>query len=79
MAKHTNLKDFAEIDGRLIYKGYMAYYLSNSWKCDKSPTKAHWWVGVDGIFTCKYCGKSEPIIKDIRRKRKNADGNGRMD
>jgi hypothetical protein len=36
------------------------YILSGLWKCEKSPTGAHWWIGEDSRdtkseFTCKYC------------------------
>lgn len=61
MAKPTGLKGFKEIDGKLVHHLDMAYYLSNNWKCGKSPTEAHWWVGVNGTFTCKYCGNVKPI------------------
>ena len=36
------------------------YMESNAWKCEKSPTGAHYWVeglNVHGIFTCKWCAQ----------------------
>ena len=66
MVKSTNL---IKIDGKLIHPFDMTYYLSGMWKCDMSPTQAHWWVGNDGTFICKYCGNIKPIIEEkLRRK-----------
>ncbi len=42
-------------------KSYEEYLASGVWKCDKSPTGAHYWreyIGKDserGIFYCKWC------------------------
>lgn len=39
---------------------HQQYLASGVWKCDKSPTGAHHWIGMDkdgptGDFYCKYC------------------------
>lgn len=31
------------------------YYKSGTWKCARSPTGAHWWLGVGERFKCKHC------------------------
>ena len=67
MVTPTNLITFKDVDGRLIHKMDMAYYLSGIWMCDKSPSQAHWWIGNDGAFTCKYCGDTKPINGNRRK------------
>jgi len=32
-----------------------AYVESGSWKCEKSPTGAHFWIGNFAEMRCKYC------------------------
>ena len=39
---------------------YDEYVKGDSWKCKKSPTKAHYWQegtkeDETSVFTCKYC------------------------
>ena len=43
------------IDGKKIYQRDLAYYLAGEWKCKKSPSGAHYWVGDEFTTTCKYC------------------------
>jgi len=47
MGKHRKLMTYAE------------YLASDVWKCEKSPTGAHHWIGIgketSGLFYCKWC------------------------
>jgi len=39
--------------------GHSAYLESDVWRCNKSPTGAHHWIGIgkqgSGIYYCKWC------------------------
>ncbi len=37
------------------------YFDSLRWKCDMSPSGAHYWIIKDEQMTCKYCRKSRQI------------------
>lgn len=41
-------------------------YLANqTWKCEVSPTKAHYWVNYCDIlskFRCRYCGQEKEMV-----------------
>jgi len=45
-------------------RSFQQYVNSGSWKCDKSPTKAHWWVAEDSEQVCKFCGEARKVSKD---------------
>lgn len=51
---------------------YKEYKESNEWKCDKSPTNAHFWVIEKPKFKdnlqidsnrCKYCDKEKIVVR----------------
>ena len=41
------------------------YIQSGRWKCDKSPTGAHYWIGNQYMLKCKYCGKEKQVMETI--------------
>jgi len=58
------------MDNKGIYTNYIEDGL---WKCDKSPTGAHFWIQIPskngngyGEFWCKWCDKTRlfPITQD---------------
>ena len=62
----------------MVNKGLMVdfrnYIANGLWKCDKSPTGAHYWIEVErdgcyGLFDCKYCHESRlfPIDSETTR------------
>ena len=47
------------------------YLESGSWKCDKSPTGAHYFIGDSNVIQCKYCGQTKdglPKQEDLLQK-----------
>jgi len=41
------------------------YIKSGSWKCDKSPTGAHHFIGNQFVLKCKYCGKEKQVMEYV--------------
>lgn len=41
------------------------YIKSERWKCDKSPTGAHYWIGNHFMLKCKYCNEEKKIVEYI--------------
>ena len=41
-----------------------AFIASDRWKCDKSPSEAHYWIVHSYQMTCKYCNYSKPVNTD---------------
>jgi hypothetical protein len=37
------------------------YFSSNRWKCEKSPSGAHFWIIVAYEMTCKYCNNNKSL------------------
>lgn len=37
------------------------YFSSNRWKCEKSPSGAHYWIIVAYEMTCKYCKNNKSL------------------
>ena len=44
--------------------GDKEFIASNRWKCDKSPSEAHYWIIHSYQMTCKYCNFSKPVNTD---------------
>jgi len=42
------------------------YLASNGWKCEKSPTGAHFWVGDHADMECKYCEATKKTQDSIK-------------
>ena len=40
------------------------FIASGRWKCDKSPSEAHYWIVHSNQMTCKYCNYSKPVNTD---------------
>lgn len=68
MVQNTGLVDI--VDPNIIAKKsvdmWQSYLKGKSWRCKKSPTKAHHWVetthgGESSIFTCKYCEETRKM------------------
>ena len=38
------------------------YIDSGSWKCDKSPGGAHYWIISRDQMTCKHCTENRQIV-----------------
>jgi hypothetical protein len=64
-------------------RSHQEYVESGVWKCEESPTGAHWWVESTelNLFECKYCHATKkfrpqattedtPTAKTKRRKHK---------
>jgi len=51
---------------KILDKQYMD---KGDWKCDKSPTSAHYWIitkeRIGKIMTCKHCGQIKHLDEDI--------------
>lgn len=41
------------------------YVQSGRWKCEQSPTGAHYWIGDSRMIKCKYCGKEQKIVEYV--------------
>jgi hypothetical protein len=41
--------------------GDKEFIASDRWKCDKSPSEAHYWIIHSYHMTCKYCNFSKPV------------------
>jgi hypothetical protein len=41
--------------------GDKEYITSDRWKCEKSPSGAHYWIIYSYEMTCKYCNGNKPI------------------
>lgn len=53
------------------------YMESNVWKCEKSPTGAHYWVeslNLHGIFICKWCAKHERFPSHLKPLQRDTGG-----
>lgn len=37
------------------------FVASDRWKCDRSPSGAHYWLIQSGQMTCKYCDFSKSV------------------
>lgn len=59
-------RKFSEVGDIKISRGDKAYMESGSWKCKKSPTGAHHWIGVYGnLFRCRWCHKKHKFGIEI--------------
>lgn len=65
------------MESGIVAINHQKYLAGDTWKCDKSPTGAHYWVGLpdtaeDGycIFLCKHCfdARKLPITFDAALK-----------
>jgi hypothetical protein len=41
--------------------GDKEYLTSDRWKCDKSPSGAHYWIIHSYEMTCKFCSEIKPV------------------
>lgn len=55
---------------------YETYKTGNTWRCEKSPSGAHYFYGDNNKITCKYCGVVR-IPKDVLEESKNASNKNR--
>jgi len=62
------------MDNEGLMVDFRNYIADGLWKCDKSPTNAHWWIevtrnGCYGLFSCKYCHETRlfPINMETAR------------
>jgi hypothetical protein len=37
------------------------FFSSERWKCNKSPSGAHYWIINIDSMTCKFCNDSKPV------------------
>jgi len=63
---------------------YKKYVKGNSWRCSKSPSGAHHWVGMPsldkggyGIYVCKYCDEARRLPIEIEAARRVTDRRAR--
>jgi len=44
--------------------GDREFIASDRWKCEKSPSEAHYWIIQRYQMTCKYCNSSKEVNSD---------------
>lgn len=45
--------------------GDREYVASGKWKCEKSPSGAHYWIVLHNQMTCRHCDCVKPVIPAI--------------
>ena len=69
-----------DINGPGLDKEYLE---SGIWKCGKSPSGAHWWIGDESNwFSCQYCEEGrymrDEVPAVVRYQRKKPWGKSRV-